>query len=161
VFTFTACFGDNIPLRLEDLTGTSQFTPWLRLYGPNGALLNSAVSAAAAQFTRQAPANDTYLVVVADGAANIGGAGTYRLTGSGFDAGVRICLSHLGTKAFVGGAGAQPREGYVMVTATNITTPAPLWKPILTNNFGPSGAFTFTNLFPLTLPQQFFRLELR
>ena len=38
-WTFTAASGDRIVLRGAELTGTTTFQPWLRIYDPNGVLV--------------------------------------------------------------------------------------------------------------------------
>ena len=157
---FTACVGDTISLRVDELVTNSSLTPWIRLYGRDGVLLNSSFGAANAEIIRAAPANGTYLVVIGDGNAGIGGAGTYRLTTQGLYAGIKMCLPlRFGPALGFQGAGGSPNSSFVVVTATNITTPALLWTPILTNNFGVFGEFSFTNAINLDLPEQYFRLR--
>jgi hypothetical protein len=100
------------------------------------------------------------LVVVADGSAGVGGAGTYRLTAEGLYAGIRMCPPmQSGAVLEFQGAGGSPNSSFVILTATNIITPAPLWMPILTNNFGMFGEFVFTNSINLDLFEQYFRLR--
>jgi hypothetical protein len=83
VWTFTASAGDSIVVRAGELTdtgGTGGFTPALRLYGPDGALLKSdAANLNAVEVASVATRSGTYTVVVADGGAYIDGSGTYRL----------------------------------------------------------------------------------
>jgi len=57
------------------------------------------------------------------------------------------------------GAGGSPNSAFVVVTATDIATPAALWTPILTNNFGGFGEFNFTNAINPNLLEQYFRLR--
>lgn len=77
VWTFAANSGDSVMLRV----GATNFTPYLELYGPNGALLDTGVTASPAN--RDAVASvrltnsGTFTVVVSSFYLN--GAGTYRL----------------------------------------------------------------------------------
>ncbi|MGF2076087.1 hypothetical protein, partial [Enterococcus casseliflavus] len=41
MWSFTAAVGDNITLRFGELTGSSGYTPYLRLIGPTGVLVAS------------------------------------------------------------------------------------------------------------------------
>ena len=45
VWTFSANSGDAIIVRVGEITATNSFTPWVRLYGPNGKLLDSGFGA--------------------------------------------------------------------------------------------------------------------
>jgi len=46
VWTFSANSGDSFAVRVGQISETNNFEPWIRLYGPNGALLFSQFSAA-------------------------------------------------------------------------------------------------------------------
>jgi hypothetical protein len=160
-WTFTACVGDRISLRVDELVTNSPLTPWIRLYGRDGALLNSSFGAASAEIIQTVPANGTYLVVIGDGNVGIGGAGTYRLTAQGLYAGIKMCLPmHSGTNLVFQGAGGQPASAYVVLTATNVTTPLALWAPIQTNQFLTFGEFNFTNVIDFNEPERYFSLRL-
>jgi trimeric autotransporter adhesin len=81
LWSFTAVSGDNIVLRMGQVTDTNAFTPWLRLYGPDGALLGSAFAASAVEVAIRATNSGTFLVVVANNPYyNDAGNGTYILT---------------------------------------------------------------------------------
>ena len=83
VWTFTAEVGDSIVLRageVSDTGGTQGFTPSLRLYGPNGALVDSdAGNLNAVEVSSIAALSGTFTVVVSDGGSYIDGTGSYRL----------------------------------------------------------------------------------
>jgi len=81
-WSFTAATGDNVVLRVGQVTSVSYFNPWLRVYGPNGALVQSGNSAgdSTEEIVLTATNSGTFTVVVADG--NYGGSygtGTYQL----------------------------------------------------------------------------------
>src|SRR2546427_278944 len=64
VWSFTANVGDGIVVRMGRLSGEQYFNPWVRLYGPDGALLDSDVGNTAAEVTNRAAISGTYTVVV-------------------------------------------------------------------------------------------------
>ena len=82
MWSFPATNGNNIVLRI----GTSGFTPYLLLHGPNGALVDSAAVASGANhdvmLTFQATNSGTFTVVVSSYFYDHQGsaAGTYNLT---------------------------------------------------------------------------------
>ena len=51
-YTFTAAIGDNLVLRAGELTATGYFSPWLRVYRPDGMLVGSAGIREALRFRR-------------------------------------------------------------------------------------------------------------
>jgi trimeric autotransporter adhesin len=160
LWTFTACAGDGILLRMDELVSGSSLTPWIRLYGRDGTLLNSVFGAATAQINRSAPVTGRYLVVVGDGTGGLGGSGTYRLTVDGLTDELKVCVPVIsGTNAKLGGVGGITNAVFRLDTTTNLATPAALWTPILTNYFDVFGTFTYTNPFSRTEPARFFRLS--
>jgi hypothetical protein len=159
-WTFTGCAGDLISLHVEELVSGSPLTPWIRLYGRDGVLLNSDFGAASAQITRAAPANGTYLVIISDATSGFGGAGSYRLTAQGLYAGIKICLPvRSGTNLIFQGAGGQPNSSFIVLTATNVATPLASWTPLLTNQFLTFGEFNFTNAIDFSRPEQYFSIQ--
>ena len=73
-WTFTANKNDAIVLNIgEPIEGEVDpgFYPWIRLFGPDGALLGSQSGARAAQINETAPLTGTYTVVVTSAFANI------------------------------------------------------------------------------------------
>src|SRR5262245_51934982 len=76
-YTFTATNGDTIVLRCGKLSGSGPFGPWIRLYGPNNALLSQDFNASDAYLTYRAVTNGTFTVAIASLTA--GQTGTFRL----------------------------------------------------------------------------------
>ncbi len=64
LWNFTASAGDSLVLKMGQITDTNNFDPWIRLYGPDGALLSSVSAFAAAEVTLRATNSGTFLVVV-------------------------------------------------------------------------------------------------
>jgi len=160
VWSFTACTGDALVLQMTKLTNSSSLTPWIRLYGRDGTLLNSVANASSALISRTAPASGNYLVVLADDSSGYGGSGAYTFTVNGLSSGLKLCPLVIScTNADVGGVGGTPGAGFVLFTTTNITTPAHLWTPIQTNLFDQFGVFSYTNLFNPAERQRYFLLQ--
>jgi hypothetical protein len=158
LWTFNACAGDGIVLQATELTGGTDFTPELRLYAPDGTLLNTASGATAARISRIAPMMGSYLLIVGDTAA---GYGTYQLTGSGFATGFKLCpLQIEGANLIVSAVGGRPGSNYAIFATTDVAAPLNSWTPIRTNPLGTFGEFTLTNLFDAGNPQQYFRVRL-
>ncbi len=69
VWTFTAAQNDAIVLSIGEVLDSEidpDFVPWIRLFGPNGALLGNDSGTLAASLDMTAPLSGTYTVVVAD-----------------------------------------------------------------------------------------------
>ena len=79
-WTFTANAGESIVVWTGEITAGSTLLPWLRVFGPNGALLVEDFNASAAEVTVRATNSGTFLVVVGDGNNGRGGTGNYRLS---------------------------------------------------------------------------------
>src|SRR5207249_1580724 len=81
VWTVSANKGDGIVVRVGEITDTSaNFTPWVRIFSPGGALLDSGFGSSAGEVAITATNTGTFLVVVGDGNGALSGTGTYRLT---------------------------------------------------------------------------------
>ncbi|HYT59746.1 MAG TPA: hypothetical protein VEL06_06220, partial [Haliangiales bacterium] len=80
VWTFTASAGESIVIRAGEITSGSTLTPQLQLYGPDGGLLNSFSSGAAAEVTARATNSGTFTVFVKDNSAGQLGTGNYRIS---------------------------------------------------------------------------------
>ncbi|MCW5554678.1 MAG: putative Ig domain-containing protein [Verrucomicrobiae bacterium] len=94
VWTFTANAGDNLVVRM----GGTGFTPWVRLYGPDGALLSASTSATTANRDGEASfraTNSGPFTVVAS-AYYINGAGPYILSLAKTPGGVAIAPGDTG-----------------------------------------------------------------
>lgn len=59
----------------------------------------------------------------------------------------------------VAGNGGSNGASYLVLAATNLTTPLTNWMPVATNQFDAAGNFSATNPTTPGLPQQFFRLR--
>jgi hypothetical protein len=80
VFTVSANVGEAIVVRAAEVVSGTSLAPWLRIYSPSGALLDSSTSAVGAEVAVTAASTGTYLVVLADNSSSYAGAGAYRLT---------------------------------------------------------------------------------
>jgi hypothetical protein len=81
-WSFTATNGDSVVVRVGQLTSSAYFSPWLRIYGPDGALVGSGAIAGdvAEEVALTATNGGTYTVLVSDGNyAGYYGTGTYEL----------------------------------------------------------------------------------
>ena len=77
VYTVSASIGESIIVRASEVTAGSPLTPWLRIYSPSGALLDSHVTAGGAEVAVTAASNGTYLVVLTDNSSFYGGTGPF------------------------------------------------------------------------------------
>jgi hypothetical protein len=158
-YAFTACAGETLSLELDELVDNENFFPWLRLIGPNGALLKSVSGATTAQFSLAAPLGGRYLVVVGDGNGLLSGLGTYQLTVNGLFEGFRLCYPLIsGTNAVVGAVGGNPGTTYQLLTTTNVTIPLAEWTPLVTNQLDLNGNFSYTNRYSPAELQRYFSL---
>src|SRR6185503_9977690 len=80
VWTFTANAGENLVVRLGELSSAETLYPWLRLFGPDGQLLDNNYNPAVAEVWFRATNSGTFIVMVGDGNNGNYGAGYYRLT---------------------------------------------------------------------------------
>ena len=138
------------------------FAPHIRLFASSGGQLVEALDGTLAQINLTIPTSGTYSLVVGDGNGQHEGSGPYRLTVEGI-----IPIPQLAAPvsspdgAVFAGTGGEAGATYVLLTSTNISQPASLWTPILTNRFGPSGEFSLTNTLSTNLPGQYFQLRVR
>jgi hypothetical protein len=162
LWTFTECTGETISLRVDKLVdSTGNFTPWLRLYGPNGAQLGSVSGLTTAQLNLVSPTNGTFLVLISDGNGSLSGAGTYQLTSNGLNFQTRLCVPVIsGTNLLLTGVGGMSNAVYVLYQATNLVTPQTLWTPVTTNLFDSFGVLNRTNLYDTNVPKEFFRFSM-
>jgi hypothetical protein len=82
-WTFTANSGDKIVLRSAQLSTTDRFNPWMRLYGPDGVLIEdsgSDNSDPVREIALTTTSGGTFTVLVSDSSYyGFGGTGKYRL----------------------------------------------------------------------------------
>jgi trimeric autotransporter adhesin len=159
-WTFTSCAGDFIDVRATQITETNSFAPWVRLYGPNGALIGSSFGALFGEVTLRATNSGTFLVVVCNSDYyNNAGSGTYQLTVNGLSDGLKLCSARIsGANLNLAGVGGVSNATYILFTQTNVATPAASWTPIRTNQFDSFGVFQYTNTFNRNEPWRYFRL---
>ncbi|MFN8573181.1 MAG: pre-peptidase C-terminal domain-containing protein [Gemmatimonadaceae bacterium] len=79
IWTFNANTGDAIILAIGEVTGSVDYTPWIRLIAPNGALVGNSWNTAAAQIAVNATQTGTYTVVVNTADSGNDATGDYRL----------------------------------------------------------------------------------
>ena len=155
MWAFTACLHDVFILELK----TTNFDGDLQLYGENGALLKTAASGTDAVLEYTATNCGTFTLLVSSYFS--GGTGTYGLTANGLAFELELCPPLIsGTNLTLNGVGGTNNTGFVLYSATDITTPWALWTPVLTNNFDQYGAFDYTNGYVGVPPQRFFRFVL-
>jgi hypothetical protein len=159
VYAFTTCRGEHISLRLDELIDNGTFFPWLRLYGPDGALLQSVSGATTAPINLTATNSGRFIAIVGDGNGCLSGIGTYRLTSNGLSDELRLCVPIIaGASVNLAGVGGVSNATYILFTQTNVVTPAASWTPIHTNQFDSLGVFQYTNVFNPSEQGRFFRL---
>jgi hypothetical protein len=79
-WTFTASAGDRAIVSLGETGVTDGLSPWLRVVGPDGAVVASNFGSVAAQVEFSAPAAGTYVVIVGSAGGGFTGTGDYLLT---------------------------------------------------------------------------------
>ena len=161
LWSFTACAGDTLSVQMDESTAAGPLSPWIRLYGRDGTLLNSVLDASSALITRTALASGHYVIVLSDGNVGAGGSGDYTLTVNGLADAARLCTPAIsGTNIVLSGIGGTPASNFVVFTHTNVATALSLWMPVLTNQFDHFGTFSVSNLYDSAIPKQFYRLQL-
>ncbi|MBV6520406.1 MAG: hypothetical protein MNPFHGCM_00513 [Gemmatimonadaceae bacterium] len=78
-WTFSATQGQYLEVAIGEVSGTADFTPWIRLQDPNGATIGNQWNAGAAQIALNAPLTGTYTVLVATADNGNDATGTYTL----------------------------------------------------------------------------------
>ena len=160
-WTFTAFAGDNIVLQMNELSGTNVFTPWLRIYNPAGVLIANDARPIGTTITELVTNSGTFLVIAGDGNGIRGGTGTYSLTVNGLSDATKLGRTAItGTNVTITAVGGTAGAGLVLLTSTNIATPAASWSPIQTNSFDQYGVFNLSSQFNPAEPKRFFRLAL-
>jgi hypothetical protein len=73
-WSFIANAGENLIVRIGEITDTSaNFLPWIRLYGPDGASLDSGAGNVAGEIAVRATSSGTFTVVAGDGNSILSG----------------------------------------------------------------------------------------
>jgi hypothetical protein len=65
-----------------------------------------------------------------------------------------------GNQVIITSAGGTAGATYRILTTTNVELPAAQWTPIVTNQLGASGGFSYTNVIQPNMPAQYFRVSL-
>ncbi len=71
-----------------------------------------------------------------------------------------ISSTRAGNQVIINGAGGLAGATYRILTTTNVELPAVQWTPIVTNQFGASGGFSYTNVIQPNMPAQYVRVIL-
>ena len=79
-WTFTANAGDSIVLSVGEVGGDSELYPYIRLLGPNSALVTYAAGTQVARIAATAPLTGTYTVLISSNDVGNDGTGDYLLT---------------------------------------------------------------------------------
>lgn len=159
VWEFTACAGQQVTLGVTELVSGSTLTPWIRLYSWDGSLLKSASGAGGAQISVVTPGSGTYTVVVSDVSSFYTGSGTFGLSVNGLATGLKICPEGADSQyAYVTVTGADPGNGFTLLTTTNVDTPPQLWEQIPASQFDVNNNVNYTNpVTPAGTSRRFFR----
>ncbi|HXJ59590.1 MAG TPA: hypothetical protein VNU68_23340, partial [Verrucomicrobiae bacterium] len=80
LWTFTANAGDNFAVRVAESVSGSSLGPWIRLYSPDGVLLDQDATAVGVEAAFRATNSGLFLVVIGDGNIGLVGSGPYRIT---------------------------------------------------------------------------------
>jgi trimeric autotransporter adhesin len=153
VWTFTACTGDIISLRLN----STNFEGNLDLYGPNGALLKTAGGNSTTWSLAYRATNcGTFAVLVSSYYADA--TGTYGLSANGLSEELRLCSPVIsGARLTLNGVGGSSGTNFILFSTTNVAKPFGLWTPVLTNQFDQFGVLTYTNVYNPASQQLYFR----
>jgi hypothetical protein len=159
VWTFTACRGENLMLRV---TGTN-FTPAMRLYGPDGTLAianaSSSVNTREATVSFQATNCGPFVMVLSSYYLN--GSGAYQLISNGLSDTLRLCVPIIqGGTLQLNGIGGQAQAPFILYKSEDVVLPFSSWTPVLTNVFDDVGVFGYTNAYSPATQQEYFRLLL-
>jgi hypothetical protein len=151
MYAFTACKGDVIRLHLN----TTNFTGYMNLYGPTGAVLGT-IAGTNSSIAYTATVCGTFVVLIDSYIA--AQSGTYNFMANGLSYVMKICPPILTrTNLTVNGVGGNSGATFVLYSTTNIATPLNSWTPVWTNQFDQYGVFAFTNSYPPGRSQQFYR----
>ena len=154
LWAFTACTGDPINLRLSP----TNFIGNLNLYGPNGALLETAASASVAGITYTATNCGTFSR--ARQQLCFGRHRHVRPHRQRAFTELRLCAPVIsGARLTVNGVGGTSGTNFILYSTTNLAKSFGLWTPVLTNSFDQFGVLTYTNVYNPALPQQYFRFR--
>jgi hypothetical protein len=69
-------------------------------------------------------------------------------------------ITRNGNQIIINGTGGQSGANYRLLATTNVELPIGQWTPIVTNQFGASGGFSYTNVTQPNTPGQYFRVSM-
>lgn len=78
-YTFTAGQGTPFAVSIGEVTGSPNFTPWIRVIAPNGSFIGNTWNVAAAQYSAVAPLTGQYTVIISTADPQYDATGDYRL----------------------------------------------------------------------------------
>ncbi len=161
VWTFTACLGELVQVRADQLSETNAFDPEVRIYNPSGVLVAANYGLTFASVSFFATNSGPYLAVIGNNDYNNNlGSGTYQLTVNGLTDGFKMCIPAIaGTNVALGAVGGVSNATFILYTHTNVATPQASWFPIYTNQFDQYGSFRRTNLFDKTERERYYRIS--
>jgi hypothetical protein len=119
-WTFNAAQNDSIALSIGEVAGSGadpDFSPWIRLFGPDGAKLDDEFGNNVTEIDVRAPLTGTYTVLVAGRSQFQDAPGIYNLTGSGLRA------TNPGIAAVLAVAGSTQGSGAFFRTSVQIHNP--------------------------------------
>lgn len=158
-WAFTACQGE--PIRLEAYA--TNFTPWIRLYGPDGSLKaansSSSLNTRTAIVSHTPAAAGTYTVVLSPYYLN--GSGPYDFRANGLTWSMRLCRPEIGATGTnrVVGVGGPAGGDFVLWRAEDFRNAGQTWSAIRTNVFDGYGVFEHQEDFSPSQPHRFYRFE--
>lgn len=164
LWTFNALAGNRLILQLTKLSGGTSFNPEMRLYGPNGVLLNTVWQNTTVQIDRIIPTSGNYTLLVGETLQDLTGttpgAGTYQLTGVGISSALTLNKPIInGTNIVISAVGGMAGSNCVLLSSTDLTLPLNNWTPIRTNQFSTFGEFSVTNVHNVGVTQQYYRVR--
>jgi len=159
VWSIPVCRGSHLSITYQEVTGSTGFTPRLRLFAPNGVPLATNQNATLAVINYPTTQSGRYTLIT-DG-ASLNNTGTYELTVTGVaEDGFKLCPPYFsGGVVDVTGIGGMAGATGILFTTTNVTTSLPLWTPVLTNQIDVFGTFVYTNSFNPAETQRYFILQ--
>ena len=93
-------------------------------------------------------------------AATTGAAASVTIVELVFTPTITQAITRSGSQVIINGMGGLAGAPYRILTTTNVALPVAQWTPIVTNQFGASGGFSYTNVIQPNMPAQYFRVSL-
>jgi len=93
-------------------------------------------------------------------AANSGTAATVTIVEIVAAPAITQAITRAGNQVIINGTGGSAGATYRILTTTNVALPVAQWTPIVTNQFGAGGGFSYTNVIQSNMPAQYFRVSM-